>query len=64
MPYLSSLELVYLADANGSDDDLLAYVTHTYPHLEHLELHRYRANREEVVDHVSNRLCPCTLFSC
>ena len=52
MPRLSSLELVYLADTAGSDDELLSYVTHTYPHLSHLQLHRYRANREEAVDYV------------
>ena len=62
MPDLSSLELVYLADANGSDDDLLVYVTDTYPHLAHLELHRYRANREEVVDYVSSLLPLYTLL--
>lgn len=54
MPDLSSLELVYLASAAGSDDELLTYVAHTYPRLTHLELHRYRSNREEVVDHVSS----------
>ncbi|KAI0695087.1 hypothetical protein C8T65DRAFT_665885 [Cerioporus squamosus] len=53
MPQLSSLELVYLADTAGCDDELLTYVTQTFPHLSHLELHRYRANREEVVDYVN-----------
>ncbi len=53
MPVLASLELVYLADTAGCDDDLLTYVTQSFPHLSHLELHRYRANREEVVDYVS-----------
>ncbi len=53
MPELSSLELVYLADTAGCDDELLSYVTQAFPHLSHLELHRYRANREEVVDYVS-----------
>ena len=62
MPELTSLELVYLADQAGSDDDLLEYVTHTYPRLAHLELHRYRANREEVVDHVGITSCPDRLF--
>ncbi|KAI0695085.1 hypothetical protein C8T65DRAFT_584572 [Cerioporus squamosus] len=52
MPELSSLELVYLADTAGSDDELLSYVTQAFPHLSHLELHRYRANREEAVDYV------------
>ncbi|TFK78172.1 hypothetical protein K466DRAFT_507692, partial [Polyporus arcularius HHB13444] len=52
MPELSSLELVYLADTAGADDELLTYVTQTFPHLSHLELHRYRANKEEVVDYV------------
>ena len=62
MSDLTSLELVYLADQAGSDDDLLEYVTHTYPRLTHLELHRYRANREEVVDHVGITSCPDRLF--
>ncbi|KAI0695083.1 hypothetical protein C8T65DRAFT_551628, partial [Cerioporus squamosus] len=52
MPELSNLELVYLANTAGSDDELLSYVIHTFPHLSHLELHRYRANRDEVVDYV------------
>ena len=53
MPQLTSLELVYLAKYAGSDDELLEYVTHTYPRLTHLELHRYRASRLDAVDHVS-----------
>ncbi|TFK82587.1 hypothetical protein K466DRAFT_500054 [Polyporus arcularius HHB13444] len=51
MPELSSLELVYLADTAGCDDELLTYITEAFPHLSQLELHRYRANREEVVDY-------------
>ncbi|TFK79121.1 hypothetical protein K466DRAFT_506108 [Polyporus arcularius HHB13444] len=51
MPALSSLELVYLAGTAGADDELLSYVAQTFPHLSRLELHRYRANREEVVDY-------------
>ncbi len=58
MPELCSLELVYLADSAGADDELLTYVTQTFPHLSHLELHRYRANMEEVVDYVS------VIFTC
>ena len=50
---LSSLELVYLAPKAGSDDELLQYVAETFPGLSHLEIHRYRANRREVVDYVS-----------
>ena len=53
MPLLRTLELVYLADTAGSDDELIEYVVDSYPHLSHLELHRYRSNREEEVEHVS-----------
>ncbi|TFK79226.1 hypothetical protein K466DRAFT_442619, partial [Polyporus arcularius HHB13444] len=58
MPDLSSLEVVYLADVAGSDDDLLTFITDGFPRLEHLELHRYRADREEAVDyvHIANLL--------
>ncbi|KAI0719818.1 hypothetical protein C8T65DRAFT_635264 [Cerioporus squamosus] len=59
LPELSGLELVYLASQAGADDELLRYVTATFPQLSHLELHRYRANREEEVDYVSIRdRCP------
>ena len=54
LPELSSPELVYQADKAGSDDDLLQYVASKLCNLAHLELHRYRADREEDVDHV----CP------
>lgn len=53
-PRLTSLELVYLADPAGSDDELLEYVVEAYPNLSHLELHRYRADRTETVDHVGS----------
>ncbi|TFK80275.1 hypothetical protein K466DRAFT_504194, partial [Polyporus arcularius HHB13444] len=36
----------------GADDDLLQYVATTFPALAHLELHRYRADRDEEVDHI------------
>ncbi len=56
LPELTSLELVYLADRAGADDDLLQYVAITFPALAHLELHRYRADRDEEVDHVRARI--------
>ena len=37
---LTSLELVYVWDE--AEDELLSYVTHVFPHLSRLELHRYR----------------------
>ncbi|RDX54266.1 hypothetical protein OH76DRAFT_1431059 [Lentinus brumalis] len=52
MPELSSLELVYLASRAGADDDLLRHVASEFPKLAHLELHRYRADRDEEVNHV------------
>ncbi len=52
LPELLSLELVYLADHAGADDELLQYVAETFPELSHLELHRYRADRKEEVDYV------------
>ncbi|RPD61730.1 hypothetical protein L226DRAFT_461353 [Lentinus tigrinus ALCF2SS1-7] len=51
MPRLTSLELVYLVDPGVTDDELLSYIPHAFPHLEHLQLHRYRADREEHVDY-------------
>ncbi|RPD61771.1 hypothetical protein L226DRAFT_534044 [Lentinus tigrinus ALCF2SS1-7] len=51
LPQLTSLELAYLAFSAGSDDDLLDYVANSFPKLTTLELHRYRENREEHVDH-------------
>lgn len=53
MPRLSRLELVYLADTAGADDELLQYVALTFTELEELEIHRYRVDREEEVDYVS-----------
>ena len=54
MPALSSLELVYLSDGAGSDDELLRYVVSAFTELTHLEIHRYRADRVggEIVDYV------------
>ncbi|RDX54846.1 hypothetical protein OH76DRAFT_1308640, partial [Lentinus brumalis] len=52
LPELTSLELVYLADHTGADDELLQYVATSFPALAHLELHRYRADRDEEVDHI------------
>ncbi len=49
-PSLTALELVYCADE--ADDNLLVLITHAFPKLRHLQLHRYRRSSEEVVDHV------------
>ncbi|KAI0708670.1 hypothetical protein C8Q76DRAFT_799900 [Earliella scabrosa] len=51
MPLLSSLELVYMVDKADADNELLSYVTSSFPKLSHLEVHRYRADREEAVAH-------------
>lgn len=51
-PHLSSLELVYRVDSADLDDELLQYVVEAYPELSHLEVHRYRADRTEEVNHV------------
>ncbi|RPD61746.1 hypothetical protein L226DRAFT_394565 [Lentinus tigrinus ALCF2SS1-7] len=51
MPRLTSLELVYLVDPGFADDELLSYISRAFPRLEHLQLHRYRADREEYVDY-------------
>ena len=53
MPLLSSLELVYMVDKADTDNELLSYVTTSFPRLSYLEVHRYRADREEAVAHVS-----------
>ena len=57
-PQLSSLELVYMVDIAGSDDELLEYVVEAYPRLSYLELHRYRRDRSEQVDYVSCYISP------
>ncbi|RPD61762.1 hypothetical protein L227DRAFT_500037 [Lentinus tigrinus ALCF2SS1-6] len=49
MPALESLALSYIADE--ADDDLLRYVTEAFPRLHTLELHRYRKNRRDIVQH-------------
>ncbi|RDX52530.1 hypothetical protein OH76DRAFT_1345164 [Lentinus brumalis] len=51
MPRLTSLELVYFTDPGGADDELLSYICHAFPSLAHLQLHRYRADRDEHVDY-------------
>lgn len=51
-PHLSSLELVYRVDSADLDDELLQYIVEAYPELSHLEVHRYRADRTEEVNHV------------
>ena len=50
VPLLSSLELVYEADAG--EHELLHHVSTSYPDLAQLELHRYRANDIDVVPYV------------
>lgn len=50
-PSLSVLELVYHADA--AEDELLQYLTRTFPLLQELEIHRYRASPDESVPYVS-----------
>ncbi|RPD61683.1 hypothetical protein L226DRAFT_534123 [Lentinus tigrinus ALCF2SS1-7] len=49
MPRLHALGLVYETD--GDDDELLRHISGSFPHLSHLELHRYRKNRKQVVPH-------------
>ena len=62
---LTSLELAYLAPSAGFDDELLDYVATSLSNLTSLELHRYREDRSEPVDHVrlssSLRVYPCML---
>lgn len=49
-PSLSVLELVYHADT--AEDELLQYLTRTFPLLQELELHRYKASPDESVPYV------------
>ena len=42
-----------MADNAAADTELLGYVASTFPKLSHVEIHRYRADREEAVEHVS-----------
>ena len=58
MPSLDSLELVYEAPEAGSDDELLTHVAEAYPRLSHLEIHRYRKDRAERVQHVGIAISP------
>ena len=58
LPALHTLRLVYETD--GDDDELLAYIANTFPRLMHLELHRYRKNRKQIVPHVRIYLIPGT----
>ncbi|RPD76002.1 hypothetical protein L226DRAFT_394493 [Lentinus tigrinus ALCF2SS1-7] len=51
VPRLTSLELVYLVNPGVVDDELLSYISRAFPRLEHLQLHRYRADKEENVDY-------------
>lgn len=55
-PSLSVLELVYHADA--MEEELLQYLTRTFPILQELELHRYKASPEEIVPYVSVLISP------
>nr|VWP01970.1 Autophagy-related protein 11 [Ganoderma boninense] len=51
---LTRLELVYMVAAtqSGNDADLLTYIGEAFPALSYLEIHRYRYQRTERVDHV------------
>ncbi|EIW53494.1 uncharacterized protein TRAVEDRAFT_31620 [Trametes versicolor FP-101664 SS1] len=49
-PRLSILELVYQADS--AEDELLHYLSHAFPLLEELELHRYKASPEDSVPYL------------
>ncbi|TFK82592.1 hypothetical protein K466DRAFT_603551 [Polyporus arcularius HHB13444] len=51
LPALESLALSYIADEE--DQDLLHYVIDTFSQLHTLELHRYRKDRQEVVQHAT-----------
>ncbi len=50
MPNLHTLELVYETD--NDDDELLRHISSSFPRLTHLELHRYRKDRKQIVPHV------------
>ena len=49
---LTRLELVYMSPVVSADNELLAHLAQAYPHLAHLEIHRYRLNRRDRVPHV------------
>ncbi|KAI0634144.1 hypothetical protein C8Q77DRAFT_731565 [Trametes polyzona] len=58
-PCLRLLEVVYIADS--ADDALLHYIATAYPRLERLEIHRYRAERDEdeaPYEHIVRMLSP------
>ena len=42
LPLLTSLEVAYGVMNEDCDHELLSYIVDAFPHLEHLELHRYR----------------------
>lgn len=50
-PHLSTLELVYCAD--GTEDELLRYLSRAFPLLSELELHRYKASEGDDIPYVS-----------
>ncbi|KAI1792794.1 hypothetical protein LXA43DRAFT_316447 [Ganoderma leucocontextum] len=53
LPLLRSLEIVYEITEEDSDSELLSYIVGTFPHLEHLEVHRYRGERNMSTRHKS-----------
>ncbi|KAI1792789.1 hypothetical protein LXA43DRAFT_316351 [Ganoderma leucocontextum] len=51
LPLLRSLEIVYKITEENSDSELISYVVGAFPHLEHLEVHRYRYRRNMSTRH-------------
>ncbi|KAM5545978.1 hypothetical protein V8D89_000104 [Ganoderma adspersum] len=49
---LTGLELVYMSPVVSADNELLAHLAQAYPHLAHLEIHRYRLNRRDRVPYL------------
>ncbi len=61
-PRLTSLEIVYHVTEEDSDHELLSYIVDALPHLEHIEIHRYRRRRSMLTQHVGSaetNLCTC-----
>ena len=54
LPALESLALSYVVDE--ADEDLLRYISETFLQLRTLEIHRYRKDREAVVQYVRLRV--------
>ena len=51
-PFLTRLEIVYEITEEYSDSELLSYITDTFSHLQHLEVHRYRPKWNIPTQHV------------